>query len=126
MQTFYINQYSTLPTIRMELIHDGRHDFNKFYDFIQDCDISFTMVNKETNIVKIANAKAYILLKEHLGCNEEYLICYDWKARDVKEKGVYDAYFTLKFNGNLTSETTTYPQGTLILPIEEKLEIVIK
>ena len=125
MQTFYINQHSTLPSLRMELIQDGRHDFNKFYDFIQDCTITFTMINKTTNLTKIANAKAYVQLKEHIGCVDQYLICYDWKERDVKEKGVYDAYFTIKTNGNLTSETDTFPQGTLILPIEEKLEIII-
>lgn len=126
MQTFYINQHSTLPLLKMELIQDGRHDFHKFHDAVQDCTITFTMINKQNNIIKIANAPAYIQLKEHQGCNEEYLICYDWKERDVKEKGVYDAYFTLTFNGKLTSEIDTYPQGRLIVPIEEPLEIVIK
>jgi hypothetical protein len=109
MQNFFINQYSTLPLLKMELIQDGRHGFNKFHDIIQDCKITFTMINKQNNIIKIANAPAYIQLKEHCNCNEEYLICYDWKERDVKEKGVYDAYFTLNFNGNITSELTTFP-----------------
>ncbi|MBO5947673.1 hypothetical protein J6Q66_02425, partial [bacterium] len=80
----------------------------------------------QNNVIKIANAPAYIQLKEHQCCNEEYLICYDWKERDVKEKGVYDGFFTLNFNGNITNETCTYPNGKLILPIEEKLEIIIK
>jgi hypothetical protein len=126
MQTFIINQHSTLPLLKMELVQDGRHDFNKFYDVIQDCTITFTMVNKSNNMVKICNAPAYIQLKEHNCCNEEYLICYDWKERDVRDKGIFDAYFTLNFNGNITSETYVYPTGKLILPIEEKLEIVIQ
>lgn len=126
MQNFFINQYSTLPLLKMELIQDGRHDFNKFHDIVQDCKITFTMINKQNNIIKIANAPAYIQLKEHCNCNEEYLICYNWKERDVKEKGVYDAYFTLNFNGNITSELTTFPQGKLILPIEEPLQITIQ
>lgn len=125
MQIFYINQNSTLPSLKMELIKDGRHDFTNFYDALQDCDITFTMINKQNNAMKIANAKAYIQLKEKIGCSDEYLICYDWKERDVKEKGTFDAYFTLNFKGNLTSEVTTYPSGKLILPIEEKLEITI-
>lgn len=125
MQNFFINQYSTLPLLKMELIQDGRHDFNKFHDIVQDCKITFTMINKQTNVIKIANAPAYIQLKEHCKCTEEYLICYDWKERDVKEKGVYDAYFTFNFNGNITSELTTFPQGKLILPIEEPLQITI-
>lgn len=126
MQTFYINQHSTLPHLKMELIQDGRHDFNKFYDFIQDCTITFTMVNKQNNRIKISNADAYLELKNHIGCIDQYLICYDWRPRDVNEKGVYDAYFVIKSNGNLTSETDTFPQGNLVVPIEEKLEIVIQ
>lgn len=126
MQTFYINQYSTLPLLKMELIHDGRNNFHKFYDMIQDAKITFTMINKSNNLIKIANEPAYISLKEHNCCNEEYLICYKWKERDVAEKGVYEGYFTIIPNGNLTSELTTYDTGTLIVPIEEKLEIVIK
>ena len=54
MQYFYIKQGSTLPTLRMELIEDGRHDFNKFHECIQAADITFTMTNIDTNVVKVA------------------------------------------------------------------------
>ena len=126
MQTLFINQYATLPQLKLELIQDGRHDFNKFYDSIQNCEITFTMINKNTHVVKIANAPAYIKLKEHQGCVEQYLICYDWKKRDTKEKGVYEGIIKIHFNDTLTSETETFPHGDLIVPIEEKLEIVIR
>jgi hypothetical protein len=126
MQTFFINQYATLPELKLELIQDGRHDFNKFYDALQNCEITFTMINKNTNITKIANAKAYIKLKEHQGCVEQYLICYDWKPRDTKEKGVYEGIIKIHFNDTLTSETEIFTYGDLIVPIEEKLEIIIQ
>ena len=64
MQNFIINQHSTLPTLRMELIYDGRSDFNKFWDSIQDSTITFTMTNIDTNVIKIANAPCYIKKKE--------------------------------------------------------------
>ena len=35
MQYFYITQNSTLPTLRMELIEDGRHDYNKVFEALQ-------------------------------------------------------------------------------------------
>ena len=47
-QQFTINKDSILPILRMELIYDGRHDFNKFWDAIQDADITFTMTNVDT------------------------------------------------------------------------------
>lgn len=30
-QEFYINKNSVLPRLRMELINDGRHNFNFFF-----------------------------------------------------------------------------------------------
>ena len=72
MQFFYIKQGSTLPTLRMELIEDGRHDFHKFHECIQSADITFTMVNIDTNVTKVAKGKAYIKLRENDDCTEQY------------------------------------------------------
>lgn len=126
-QQFFINKDSVLPILRMELIYDGRHDFNKFWDAIQESDITFTMTNVDTKVIKIANAPCYIKLREIDGCVDQYVICYDWKKRDTKERGTYEGVFTINFNGNLTSETdTSYPKGDLIMPIREKLMITIQ
>jgi hypothetical protein len=126
MQTFIINQNSVLPTLCMDLLYDGRSDFNKFYDAIQDSTITFTMTNIDTNIVKVANAPCYIKLRENEGCTEQYIICYDWKPRDTKEKGSYEGVFTIHFNGNLNGESISFPSGDLIVPIREKLIITIQ
>ena len=126
MQTFYINQNSELPILRMELIIDGRNDFNKFYDAIQDASITFSMTNVDTGIMKVANAPAYIKRKDNDGCVEEYVICYDWRKRDTKEIGTYEGVFTIHFNGNIKNEEITYPKGDLIVPIREKLIITIR
>ena len=123
---FYIKQNSVLPTLRMELIEDGRHDFNKFHDAVQSADITFTMVNIDTNVTKVANAKAYIKLRENDDCTEQYVICYDWKARDTKEAGTYEGIFDINFNGNIKNDEYTYPGGLLKMPIREKLYIVIE
>lgn len=121
---FYIKKNSTLPTLRMELIDDGRHDFRKFNDSIQNATISFTMVNSETNITKVAKANCYIKLVEDNGCVDKYVICYDWKARDTNESGTYNGVFEIKF-GNIKSDNETYPTGTLGMPIREELTIVV-
>lgn len=124
MQYFYIRQNSTLPTLRMELIEDGRHDFRKFYESVQNCTITFTMVNVDTKITKIAKAPCYIKLKEDDGCVDKYVICYDWKPRDTKETGTFKGTFELTF-GEIKSDETEYPTGNLNIPIREELTIVI-
>lgn len=126
-QTFHINKDSILPTLRLELIYNGRNDYRKFHDAIEDATITFTMTNVDTNVIKICNAPCYIKLKEGDGCVDQYVICYDWKKRDTKEKGIYEGLFTINFNGNITSEDgITYPKGELIMPIREKLIIAIQ
>ena len=123
---FYIKQNSVLPTLEMELIANGLKDYKNFVECIQNADITFSMYNKDTNVFKVANEKAYIKLKKSDSCVEEYLICYDWKKRDTKEKGTYVAYFNIQFNDDIISEIDTYPIDELIMPIREDLIINIK
>lgn len=123
---FIINQNSILPQLRIELIQDGRGDFHRFHDCIQNADITFTMVNVDSGIVKISNEPCYIVVKDNNSCDEQYLICYDWKKRDTKDKGVYKGLFTITFNDDLTSENDNFPKGELIVPIVEDLIILIK
>ena len=126
MQYFYIKQNSTLPTLRMELIEDGRHTFDKFHECIQAADITFTMVNVDTNVTKVARAKAYITLREGDDCSENYLICYDWKKHDTKECGTYKGTFEITFDDSIKNDSYSYPSGILNMPIREDLYIVVK
>ena len=125
-QFYYINQGAVLPTLRMELIEDGRHDYGKFHECIQNADITFTMVNADTNVTKVAKGKAYIKLRENDDCTEQYVICYDWKAHDTKEAGTYIGTFDINFNGGLKNDNYAYPIGLLKMPIREQLYIVIQ
>ena len=124
MQEFYINKDSLLPTLRIELIEDGRHDYNKMYEMLQNSSITFTMVNRDTGVTKIAKAPAYIKAREDGGCVEQYIICYDWKKRDINEEGNYIGKFNIEF-GDIKNDEYTYPSGNLIVPIREQLMITI-
>ena len=125
MQYFYIKQGSTLPCIMLELIEDGRHTYNHFHECIQDADITFTMVNIDTNVTKVAKGKAYIKLRENDDCTENYVICYDWKAHDTKEAGSYRGIFEITFNNDIKNDEYSYPSGLLIAPIRNELLITI-
>ena len=124
-QTFFVRQNSTLPTLRMELIEDGRHDFHKFHECIQAASVKFTMVNVDTKVTKVANADAYIRLRESDGCSEQYVICYDWKPRDTKECGTFEGTFEITFDQTLKNDEYSYPSGVLNMPVREKLYICV-
>ena len=124
-QYFYIKKGSVLPTLKLEIIEDGRHTYNKFHEAVQNSSITFTMVNIDTKVTKVAKAKAYIKLRENDDCTEQYAICYDWKAHDTKEAGTYEGTFDIEFNGDLKNDEYTYPSGLLKMPIREPLLITI-
>lgn len=125
---FYIKQNSVNPTLRIELINDGRYDFLKSYEFnnvIQDADVTFTMIDEHGNL-KISKQPATIVLSEEQSCDERYIIEYKWKKRDVNQKGEFIGKFEITFKGDLYEEGKTYPEGNLIIPIYERLVIFIK
>ena len=126
-QEFFIRKGSVNPVLRMELIKDGRYDFKKSMidNAIQDSVVKFYMKDAETGLLKVAKADADIVLAQEEGCEEKYILQYKWKERDTKKEGTYEGWFEINFNGNLKEEGVDYPSGKMIVPIQEKLQIVI-
>jgi hypothetical protein len=117
---FFINKNSTLPILKMELVNDGRNDFRKFYEKIQNADITFTMYNVETKIKKISCSPSYIEMAVVNDCgNSEmptYYITYQFTEQQTNKPGKYNAYFTINFLDG---------SGKLIAPIRDELFINI-
>jgi hypothetical protein len=115
---FFINKNSTLPYLKMELVNDGRNDFRKFYEKIQNATIKFNMYDTSTKVKLIAKSDASIELKCETcgigGDEPEYYIVYKWDARDTRRVGQYNGEFTITFLDGT---------GTLIAPIRDELYI---
>lgn len=112
---FYINKNSTLPTLKMELIHDGRNDFSDFHECIQNANIYFCMEDVATGARKIGMKPATLYLKQTAAdCQEEYILGYEWTARDTNKAGTYRGQFHIEFLDGT---------GTLIVPIREELYV---
>lgn len=124
-QVFHINKGATLPTLKMEVINDGRNDFWKIFLALQNCDVRFSMWNSDTGIYKIANAKAEVVYDDDGGCEDKYYIQYNWKKRDTNEPGKYNAQFKIMFSDNIEVEDYTLPYGDLIVPVAEDLVVEI-
>ena len=129
MQYFYINKGSVNPTLRIELVKDGRHDYLKSYQFnnaIQDSVVTFSMRNIDTDKPKIHKAAASIVLCDEGTCDERYILEYEWQKRDVSDVGSFKGQFEITFNGDLVENGVRYPKGNLIEPIREDIIIMIK
>lgn len=111
---FFINKNSTLPVLKMELINDGRNDFHKFHEMIQNANIYFTMTDVITGVKKIAKKQTGIeLVLPQSNCvGEEYCLIYQFTEKDTSIAGRYVGQFTIDFLDG---------SGTLIVPIREEL-----
>ena len=113
---FFIKQNATLPTLKLQVVKDGRNDFRSFMETLQNAIITFSMVNTDNGILKIASKPAYITEKffDNPDAPQEFYIYYNFTANDTKTPGRYMGEFSF---------TTT--EGELIVPIRESLFINI-
>ena len=113
---FFIKQNATLPTLKLQVVKDGRNDFRSFMETLQNAIITFSMVNTDNGILKIASKPAYITEKffDNPDAPQEFYIYYNFTANDTKTPGRYLGEFSI---------TTT--DGELIVPIRESLFINI-
>ena len=123
MQQFNIVQNATLPYLEMEVINDGRHNFDKIYIALQAADVTFNMIDNNNGIKKIVNKQCNIVPIEDNGCIEKVKVQYQWNKNDTNEKGQFKGYFKVTFKDNIVMEDITFPKGDLIVPIAEELII---
>lgn len=114
---FFINKGATLNVLKLELIQDGRNDFNRFHDAVQNANIYFTMTDVVTGVKRIAKKETGLQVVIPESCvGEEFYLIYNFTERDTAVAGRYVAQFTLEFLDG---------SGTLIVPIRETLYVNI-
>ena len=113
---FNINKNGTLPLLKMQVVDDGRDEFDSFMSFIETSTIYFSMIDVETGSYKIHLEPAGFVEKTQIEPNAktEYYIYYKFPKKYTSKVGRFEGEFVLKNT-----------DGTLILPIREKLYINI-
>lgn len=114
---FFIKKNSTLPLLKLQVVKNGRNDYDNFMKTIELSSIFFSMVDIETGVAKISSRPAGFVEKTFIDPNAEpeYYIYYQFTNRDTNKVGRYEAQFMLRNE-----------DGVLILPIREKLFINIQ
>ena len=113
---FFINKNADLPLLKMQVVKDGRVDFDEMTNLIENSIIYFSMKNNFTGSYKILNSIGGFVEKTFIEPNAkvEYYIYYKFSQNDTSETGRYEGEFMLKSD-----------YGTLLLPIADKLFITI-
>ena len=115
---FFIRKSSLEPILKMQLVQDGRNNFNSFHDKLSNSSIRFSMRDVDTGIYKILNQAGGIVQKTKLSENSEteYYIYYRWLKKDVKKVGRFEGMFSIYLHDECSE---------LKVPIREDLFINI-
>ena len=111
---FFIKKNATLPVLKINVFKDGRSDYDRSMQFLNETDIFFSMVDTETGIPKITSRPAGIIKKDPVIPNNdsEYYIYYQFTPFDTKKVARYKGQFMLR------NET-----GYLNLPLNQEIYI---
>ena len=104
---FFIRKKSTLPYLEIDLIKDGKLDYNYPYNNLTGSTIYFSMIDVDTGVYRIANALCSY-------SSERNSIYYQFTEKNTSKIG--------RFKGEFSIQTT---QGTVILPLRDVLFISI-
>jgi hypothetical protein len=116
-QNFFIRKNSELPILLMKVVNDGRSDYRKIYENLENAAITFSMVDDKGNY-KVFNKQGLLIPVDKSVCkeDEEFYLGYKFNKNETNTIGTFKAEFRVDFFIDNTS---------LIVPIREDLYVNI-
>jgi hypothetical protein len=111
---FFIKKGATLPLLKLNIVDNGRNDYNSFLNTIELSSLFFSMTNVDTGIPKIVNKPAGVGIYNSpiISGVSQYYIYYQFQNTDTSKEGRFSGEFILKNN-----------DGVLVVPLGEQLFI---
>jgi len=115
-QHFFIRKNSELPILKMEVINDGRSDYKRIFENLENATVTFSMKDVETGRYKVFNKQGLVIPVEKEICQEdaEYYVGYKFSKNETDRVGCYHAEFKIDFLDD---------NCTIIVPIREDLYV---
>jgi hypothetical protein len=117
---FFIKKNSTYPELKYPLTQAVLDKYDITDDMIENAAITFSMINSENGLYKIANVIGNLLISDDRINNHDevkYTLNYKFKLKDTNVVGRYSGEFCIDF---------TYGGcGKLKLPLDDKINIII-
>jgi len=83
-QHFFIKKNSELPILQMKVINDGRNDYKKIFENLENAAVTFSMKEVDSCKYRIFNRPALIIPVEKEGCGvTEYYIGYKFSKKET-------------------------------------------
>ena len=110
---FYIKQNSTLPILKMEIIKDGRSDFNLNSFLSGSSTFLISLYDKSNDRFLFASKECYVTSEySEFEGKDLYYLNYQFTNKDTLRTGRYEAQVSI-----------TSDQGVILLPLQDKYYI---
>lgn len=95
---FFIKKNATLPVLKINVIKDGRSDYDRTMRYLNETNIFFSMVDTQTGIPRISSRPAGLMKKEQLSTSAEteYYVYYQFTPFDTKKVARYKGQFLFR------------------------------
>jgi hypothetical protein len=111
-QYFYIKKNSTKPILKMKVVNDGRFDYKKLHEELENAAITFSMYDVNKNEYKIYRKQGILIPID--GVQDEYYIGYVFNEKETNKPGLYKIEFKIDFFSDNSS---------LIVPIRDDVYV---
>ncbi len=118
---FFIKKDSTLPELKFPLTQHVREQYDITDDMLENVAVTFSMIDAETGIYRIANVAANLVInndREKFPDEELYTLMYKFKLSQTARVGRYLANFTIDFLGDECG-------GKIGLPINGFINVIV-
>jgi len=117
---FYIKKGSTLPELKYPLFQRVLEKFGITDDMLDNVAVTFSMIDADNGVFRIANVPAYLLINNNISENpsvEKYCLVYRFTQHQTSKTGRYLGEFVIDFLGSNC--------GKLKLPVNDFINITI-
>ncbi len=118
---FYIKKDSTKPVLKYQLTQKIREQYDITDDMLENVAITFSMIDAETGLYRIANVAGDIIINNDRPAypdEVQYTLVYNFTLANTAKTGRYIGEFVLDFLGNNNC-------GKIKLPTSDTINIII-
>jgi hypothetical protein len=124
INNFFIKKDSTLPELKHPLTQHTMEQYDITEDMLENCAITFSMIDASTGLYRIANVAANLVVNRNrpeFPDEVEYTLTYRFKLKDTRKAGRFLGEFKLDFI--LSGDAGGC--GKITLPTQNQINIII-
>jgi len=124
-KSFIIGKNSTYPLLKFPLIQQLRDKYDISDDMLENVAVTFSMVDAETGVYRIANKAAHFLINDDIEKyydEERYTLAFKFTTSQTRKAGNYLGEFKLDFiEDGVSCGKITLPMNKIMIRITDSI-----